>query len=477
MRFEELFAGLTYRGTLPQGEVCGVSQDSRRIDTGYVFVCIEGRGSDGHQFAKMAQEKGAAVIVSCKLLGLENEVVAEDTRLLYALLCQRFFGNPAEKLQLIAVTGTNGKTTVSSLIKQVLCAQGISCGLIGTIQSEIGEHVVPAQYTTPEAWDMAALMHRMVQAGCTHLVLEASSQALDQGRLLGLQFKLSIFTNLSKDHLDWHKSMEQYFEAKKSLFACSDAMLSNLDDEYGCRLLQEANTPVKHSYACQNNAADFVAHRIKLKAGEVQFGFLAGGQLYPLAFPMPGAYSVYNALAAGGAAVLLGLPAQSVMQAMSDVQGVAGRCEIIYNKEYTVLRDYAHTADGLEKLLSAIKPFVEGRLVVLFGCAGERESSKRAEMSEAVLRFADEIYLTSDNPREEAEEEIFEYALKPLEQADIPFVAMANREEAVRTALKALQKGDVLALCGKGHEDYQVLYEHTIYLDEKQLVEEILCLP
>ncbi len=474
MCFEELFSGLKKTGTLPEGDVTSVAQDSRRVQAGTVFVCIEGRTSDGHDHAKMAVENGAAVVVCQRPLGLKNEVLVEDTRLSYALLCQKFFDNPAKKLKLIAVTGTNGKTTVSTLIKQVLCAQGVSCALIGTVQSEIRDMTVPARFTTPQAWDLAALMHRCVQAGCTHLVLEASSQAIEQGRLLSLHFALCVFTNLSKDHLDWHGDMEQYFEAKRALFSHTDALLTNLDDDYGKRLLSEVPNISKHSYSCQSDAADFVAHRLRPKAGEVDFGFLAGEQLYPLAFPMPGEYSAYNALAAGGAAILLGHAPQNVMQALAHTKGVAGRCEILYDKEYTILRDYAHTADGLEKLLSALKPFVKGRFVVLFGCAGMRERSKRKEMSSAVVRYADEVFLTSDNPRNEQEEQIFADALPPLEKSAVPFTVIKDRAEAVCAAMKSLGEGDVLALCGKGHEDYQVLKERTVYLDEKELVSEIL---
>ncbi len=475
MCFEELFRAVSYTGVLPKGEATGITEDSRRVLPGSVFVCIEGRTSDGHKFAKTAVEKGAAVVVCSRPLGIACEVVVQDTRLCYALLCQGFFKNPAEKLKLIAVTGTNGKTTVSTVIKQVFCALGHPCGLIGTAQNEIGELVVPSRYTTPQAWDLAALMHRMVQAGCTHLVMEASSQALDQGRLLGLHFELAVFTNLSKDHLDWHGDMEQYFLAKKELFLHSKAMLVNRDDPYGMRLLQEVQGIEAHSYSCQSDAADFVAHRIKMKMGQVDFGFLAEEQLYPLVFPMPGSYSVYNALAAGGAAVmLLQMPPQDVMRVLGQVQGVPGRCETLYNKEFTVLRDFAHTADGLEQLLMALKPFVQGRLVVLFGCAGMRERSKRAEMADAVLRYADVVFLSSDNPREERQAQIFEDVLPVLSaQKKIPYTVEADRRKAVCAAVKSLQAGDVLALCGKGHEDYQVLCGRSEFLDEKQLVEEM----
>ncbi|MDL2253389.1 UDP-N-acetylmuramoyl-L-alanyl-D-glutamate--2,6-diaminopimelate ligase [Ruminococcaceae bacterium OttesenSCG-928-I18] len=474
MDYQNLLEGLSVEGSIPAGVATMITQDNRRIEPGGVFVCIRGRTSDGHDFARAALEAGAGLIISEHKLGLKREVVAEDTRHAYAFLCQRFFGNPAEKLTLIAVTGTNGKTTVSSILKQVLQALGRPCGLIGSIHSEIGQMTIPAKYTTPEPWDLAALMHRMVVAGCTHVVMEASSQALDQGRLLGLRFALSIFTNLSRDHLDWHGSMDEYYAAKKSLFAQSDAMLTNMDDLYGGHLLEEAAAPQKCSYSFKSDAADFVAHSVELQAGAVRFGFLGEGMLYPLTFPMPGEYSVYNALAAGGAAIMLGLPAGDVVEALGKVKSVPGRCEVLHAGRFTVIRDFAHTGDGLEKLLGALRPFVKGRLVVLYGCAGERDASKRIEMSESAVRYGDVLFLTSDNPRGEPPDKIIREALPPLEQAGKPYNTFIDREDALRRALDTLGDGDVLTLCGKGHEDYQVLAGRTVFLDEKQFVEEWL---
>ncbi len=474
MEYAELFAGVAHTGTLPTGRANLVTQDSRKAGPGCVFVCIDGRSSDGHSYAKKAQEAGAGLIVSQRPLGLANEVTVADTRAVYAGLCQRFFDEPAKKLCLVAVTGTNGKTTVSSILKQILCQNGVGTGLIGSIQSEIGDLQAPAKYTTPEAWDLAALMHRMVKAGCTHVVMEASSQALDQGRLLGLRFALSVFTNLTRDHLDWHGDMEAYYAAKKSLFCQSDAMLINWDDPYGKRLFEELDVAEKERFSLQSDAAEFVAHGVVLQAGAARFGFLAGNLLHPVTFPMPGEYSVYNALAAGGAALMLGLAPEAVIKALGQVKSVPGRCEVLYSGRFTVIRDFAHTGDGLEKLLAALRPFVKGRLAVLYGCAGERDASKRAEMSEAALRYGDVLYLTSDNPRHEPEQQILEDALPPLKAGKTPYRVLPNREEALAAAMEALGEGDLLALCGKGHEDYQVLNGRTVFLDEKQWVGEWL---
>ncbi|MDL2219358.1 UDP-N-acetylmuramoyl-L-alanyl-D-glutamate--2,6-diaminopimelate ligase [Ruminococcaceae bacterium OttesenSCG-928-O06] len=479
MEYSRLLQDVPYTGTPPHGVAAGLAQDSRKVVPGGVFVCIEGRGHDGHAFAEDALAAGAAMVVSQRPLGLAGEVLIKDTRAAYAQMSQNFFGRPAEKLRLVAVTGTNGKTTVATVLKHTLENLGVQCGLIGSAQNEIGAEVVPAKFTTPEAFDLAALMARMVGAGCTHLVMEASSQALAQGRLATLRFALSIFTNLTVDHLDYHGTMEEYFAAKRLLFLQSEEMLANLDDEYGRRLLGDKELCGPGgvlrracSFSALADAADFTARNIDLQAAGVRFAFLSEGHLHRVAFPIPGEYSVANALAAGGAAVMLGHEPAAVAKALTQSGGVKGRSQVLYSGRFTVIRDFAHTADGMDKLLSALRPYAPKRLVVLFGCAGDREETKRPAMAEAALRWGDEIFLTSDNPRTEAPAHTMAAAREVLEAGGKPFAAIEDRAEAVHAALQSLQEGDVLALCGKGHEDYQVMNGYTLYLDEKSLVEE-----
>ncbi|MGD9560640.1 MAG: UDP-N-acetylmuramoyl-L-alanyl-D-glutamate--2,6-diaminopimelate ligase, partial [Oscillospiraceae bacterium] len=413
MEYAELLRGISYAGTPPKGEAALVTQDSRKVVPGAVFVAVQGRGVDGHDFAAAAVQAGAGMVVAQRALGLENEVVVADTRAAYAEMCANFFGRPAEKLVLVGVTGTNGKTTVASVLKQVLEKSGMPCGLIGTVQSEIGTLEIPAKFTTPEAWDLHALLAQMLKAGCTHVVMEASSQALDQARLGGLHFALGIFTNLTQDHLDYHGDMQRYFAAKMQLFEQSDALLANLDDAFGRRMMDEAPCPVKKSFSTERNMADFTARNIDLRSEGVRFAFLGEDFLEPVRFAIPGAYSVANALAAGAAAVMLGVGGAAAAKALSDVPGVKGRCEVLHSGAFTVIRDYAHTADGLEKLLGALKPFVPKRLVVLFGCAGNRDAGKRPAMGEAVASWADAIYLTADNPRTEPVDKTMEDAMEP----------------------------------------------------------------
>ena len=297
MELQVLFSGVPYTGTLPQGEAVLVTQDSRRACPGAVFVCAKGMTTDGHDHARKALEAGAVCIVTERPLGLPGEVQVASGRKAYAQLCQNFFGRPAEKLRLVAVTGTNGKTTVTTLIKQTLEQAGCKAGLIGTIHTEIDAMDVPAKYTTPEPWDLNALFSRMVLAGCTFAVMEASSQALDQLRLWGLTFEVGVFTNLTQDHLDYHKTFENYFAAKKSLFSQVKHMVVNLDDSYGRRLLDEVHGPERITFSAGDDAADYTARNIRLSASGVKFEMVGRGFIQRIDFPMPGDYSVHNALA------------------------------------------------------------------------------------------------------------------------------------------------------------------------------------
>ena len=469
MRLCQLFEDVAYTGTLPEGEAGLVVRDSRKFAPGAVFVCTKGARFDSHTFAAEAVEKGAAVVVTERPMGLAREVTVENGAAAYALLCHNFFGRPADKLKLAAVTGTNGKTPVSFVLKQILEKAGLRCGLIGTIRSEVAGMEIPAKFTTPEPWDLAALFARMVGAGCSVAVLEASSQALAQLRLFGLRFDVAGFTNLSQDHLDYHKTMEAYYQAKKVLFSQSRQAVVNLNDETGLRLERElAGMP----FCGYTNGAggSLRAEKVQLKAGGVDFVLTGEGFAEPVRFPMPGDYSAHNALCAAGMALALGLTPQQTAQGLTACQGVRGRCEVLYNDKFTIVCDFAHTADGIEKVLSGLAPFVKGRLYVLFGCAGERDATKRHAMARAALKYADEIVLTSDNPRSEDPYKILDDAEFVLRTGGKPYLVEVERRRAISKALALLEEGDMLVLCGKGHEDYQAIDGVTIYLDEHRIV-------
>ena len=475
MELKTLFAGVAYTGNLPKGEATLVTQDSRRAGPGAVFVCAKGHTTDGHAFAQKALEAGAACIVTERPLGLEREVTVESGRKAYALLCANYFGHPAEKLRLVAVTGTNGKTTVSTVIKQVLEQAGYKAGLIGTVHNEIDQMEVPAKFTTPEAWDLNALFSRMVLAGCTFAVMEASSQALDQLRLWGLKFEVGVFTNLTQDHLDYHGTFENYFAAKKSLFSQVHTMVVNQDDPYGMRLIAETHPPQVITYSAGDDTADYTARNIQLSAAGVKFEMVGRSFIQRVKFPMPGEYSVYNALAAAATAIALGIDAAKAATALNASRGVRGRSEVLYHGAFTILCDFAHTGDAIEKVLAGLAPFVPGRLIVLFGCAGERDAHKRPLMSKAVVKYADFAILPSDNPRKENPYDIIKDAEPVLAASKIKYIAEVDRRAALTKALEMLREGDVLVLCGKGHEDYQAVDGVTLYLDEHRIVHDWLC--
>ncbi|MEG0339857.1 MAG: UDP-N-acetylmuramoyl-L-alanyl-D-glutamate--2,6-diaminopimelate ligase [Oscillospiraceae bacterium] len=474
MEMKALFSEISFNGSLPDGEVSIVTADSRKVVQGAVFVCIKGRGSDGHSFARQALADGAIAIVTQENLGLLNEINVEDTRKAYAVLCQSFFGYPSRSLRLVAVTGTNGKTTVTTLIKEIVEKAGFKAGLIGTIHTEIDSMELPSKYTTPEPWDMAALLSRMVAAGCTFAIMEASSQALDQLRLWGLSFEVGVFTNLTQDHLDYHITFENYFIAKKSLFAQVKTAIVNIDDEYGKRLCAEGKAKEYITLSIKDNSADYTARDIKLSVGKAAFVMLSGSGIERIAFPMPGEFSVYNAMSAAAAAVALGIDSKLAASVLSQSRGVRGRCEVLYDDVFTVLCDFAHTGDAIDKVLSGISPFVKGKLYVLFGCAGERDAAKRPLMSAAAAKYADFVILTSDNPRKENPYDIIKDTQPTLIENAVPYLVETERRSAVCKALEMLHEKDVLMLCGKGHEDYQAVDGVTLYLDEHTIVSEWL---
>ncbi|MDD3193083.1 MAG: UDP-N-acetylmuramoyl-L-alanyl-D-glutamate--2,6-diaminopimelate ligase [Oscillospiraceae bacterium] len=474
MKLFDLMNGIPFQGNLENREIGMVTSDSRQITPGCLFVCIAGARFDGHTAARQVLADGAAAVVCEKDLGLDSQLLVADSREAYGIICSNFYGNPSRKIKLIGITGTNGKTTCTYLIKHLLESAGKKVGLIGTIHNEIGDMVLPAKNTTPDPGELHVLFMRMAQAGCEYVVMEASSHALDQKRLSGCRFAVGVFTNLTQDHLDYHITMEAYYQAKKKLFDLSDAAVVNLDDAYGRRLAKELSCPVR-TFSIWDDAADFTARDIRPAVDRNRFTVVGESQIGRVDFPMPGEFSVANAMAAGIAALTLGMTLQQVCAGLSSCPGIPGRTEVLSTgTDFTVIRDYAHTPDGLEKVLPAIKPFVQNRLMVLFGCAGERDPSKRIHMAEAVVKYADYMILTSDNPRREDPVKIIEDALPGFEGTNVPYEVIPDRYKAIEWALAHAQPGDVLLLAGKGHEDYQVLDYGTIHFDEREVVARLL---
>ena len=470
MRLTDVLKGLEYSGNIEDREVTFVTADSRKVKKGSVFVCLKGNKFDGHTAAEQAIKDGAAAVVTERRLGLPNEAKVPSTRKAMAVLCANYFGNPQNELKLIAVTGTNGKTTTSSVIKQCLTNMGIRAGLIGSIHSEIGDVEVPAKFTTPEPWELYALMRSMVNAGCKYLIMEASSQALAQDRLYGLHFDCGIFSNLTEDHLDYHKTMENYYQAKKLLFLNSDTSVINIDDSYGVRLIRELMPDRNVIPYSAKYDIEFMARNVQFRSSGISFTITRGSRDYRINYNVPGKFSVYNALAVVVTMTAMGFEMEAICEALAKVTGVRGRCEVVYSSDRTVICDFAHTGDALVQILSSIKPFVEGRLIALFGCAGDRDAMKRPAMAEAVCRYADMAILTADNPRTENPSDIINEIVDIFERSARPYMVIPDRYYAVLQALDQMRPGDVLLLCGKGHEDYQVLDGYTIYLDEHSIV-------
>lgn len=454
--------------------VTDITCDSRQVEKGSLFFCMQGVRFDGHDHAAQALEKGACAVVVERDLGLEKQVLVQDTREAYGLVCSAYFGHPARQLKLLGVTGTNGKTTITYIIKHILQQAGKKVGLIGTIHNEIDDMTLPAKHTTPDSFQLHMLFRRMLDAQCEYAVMEVSSHALDQHRVAGCRFACAAFTNLTQDHLDYHIDMEHYYAAKRRLFEMSDVAVLNLDDPFGARLAGEVSC-VKKTFSCESDTADYTARNIQFSAGGSQFALLTNGSIARVKIPMPGQFSVSNAMAAAVTCLSAGIDFETVVQGLCSCQGVPGRLEVLpANRAYTVIRDYAHSPDGLEKVLSTVKQFASGRVVALFGCAGNRDRTKRPIMGEIVSRLADYCILTSDNPRDEDPQRIIEDCLPGVRRHKTPYKVIADRYDAIKWALAHAKPDDILVLCGKGHEDYQVLNYGTIYFDEREIVMELL---
>ncbi len=474
MKISELLYNLKYTGTLSEEllntDADFVTDDSRKVRKGCVFVATKGASFDGNSFITKALDLGAVLIVSERDNEYDCRIKVMNSRKAYALLCANLFGRPAEKLTLIGVTGTNGKTTSTFLIKDVLEKMGKKVGLIGTVQNMIAGQIVPAKFTTPQAYELNALFSQMVKAGCEYVVMEASSQALAQERLYGIRFGIALFTNLTQDHLDYHKTMENYFAAKCKLFENADTIIVNADDEHGRRIPEMFSDKQVITFSDKKDTADLTAKNLQFSRNGVRFVIVGKGSIERIDLPMPGDYSIHNGMGAYAVATALGFSSDEVARALSEITGVKGRCEILVKEPFTVINDFAHTGDGLENLLSSLKPFAEERFIVLFGCAGQRDSRKRYEMARAVEKYADKVILTSDNPRKESIESTMKECVEVFEEAGIDYTVIPDRRKAVNMALGMLKSKDMLLLCGKGHEDYQANRGRTLYLDEREIV-------
>lgn len=460
----------------PQVEISGISYDSRNVKDGHVFICISGYKTDGHKYIRDAADKGAAAIVIEKDADIPPGMTAvkvEDTRTALGLLSAAYFNYPAEELNLIGITGTNGKTTTTYLIKSILDEYGKNTALLGTISNVIGGERVEAKRTTPESYDLQEMFYEMKKAHTQYCVMEVSSHSLELKRVAGCLFNVGVFTNLTRDHLDFHETFENYLNAKIKLFRQSKTAVINIDDSYADSIINNINIPVI-SYS-QSRDADVTASDIEITSLYSQFILRYDGNEVLVKLPLPGRFNVYNALAAAAACLREGVPMDTIKKGLENVKGVPGRSEVIDSgRGFTIIIDYAHTPDGLVNILNTVNEYAKGRIITLFGCGGDRDKTKRPEMGEAAGHLSDLCIVTSDNPRTEDPLSIINDILPGIKKVSSSYEVIADRKEAIRRALAIAQKDDIVVIAGKGHENYQVLKDKTIHFDEREIVRDIL---
>lgn len=466
MLLKDLLVGVSYEGNADV-EIINIVSDSRKVCPGSVFVCIKGYETDGHLYAANAAEKGAAVIIAEEKIEVDCPLVTvEDSRNIMALLCARFYDNPSKKFTLIGITGTNGKTTTTYLIKNMLEKAGKKVGLIGTNQNMIGDKIIETSRTTPDSFELQALFARMADENADAVVMEVSSHALYLDRVAYCDFDIGVFTNLTQDHLDFHKTMENYADAKAILFKMCKKGVVNIDDMYAQRILNGATSQILT--VSTQKESDLFAKDIVLGEKEVEFNI--DRQNYLLG--IPGKFSVYNALSAIGVCKALGIQDDIIVKGLKTAEGVRGRAQVVdLGLDATFIIDYAHTPDGVENILNTVRGFAKGRVVVLFGCGGDRDNKKRPIMGEIADRLADFCIVTSDNPRTENPTEIINQILAGMKGSH--HVVIENRYEAIEYAVKNSKPGDVVVLAGKGHETYQTIGKQNFPFDEEKILFEI----
>ena len=483
MKLDNLLKNLEYtciQGSISGVEVSRIVYDSRKASEGDLFVCISGAVSDGHSFAREVAEKGVSVIVAEKPVDVPASVTViqtEDSRIALAVLSAEYFGNPANELITIGITGTKGKTTTTYMIRSVLEASGIKTGLIGTIETITGDRHIPSSNTTPESYVIQETFREMADAGCKCVVMEVSSQGLMLHRTGGFTFDYGVFTNLAPDHIGpaEHKDLADYIYCKSLLFRQCRHGIFNADDSHLFEILERHTCDVE-TYGFSSNA-DLRASSVELtmKNGLLGVSYHMDGLVeMDVETSMPGKFSVYNSMIAVAICRHFNSPDEIVLKSLSQVR-VKGRVELLdVSPEFTVMIDYAHNAMSLESLLETLNEYKPARLVCLFGCGGNRSRERRFEMGEVSSRLAGLTIITSDNPRNEEPEAIIEDIVTGVEKAGGEYIKITGRPEAIRYAIENAKKGDVIVLAGKGHEDYQEIKGQKYHMDERELVAEVV---
>ena len=453
-------------------EISGIAYDSRKVKPGYLFIAIKGYETDGHKYIDSAVANGAVAVIGedCVECGC-TYVKVKDSRKAMALCGAAYYGNPQDKIKIIGITGTNGKTTTTYLIRQILMLKGHRCDLIGTNQIIIGDEVIESSRTTPESLDLFEIFGKMAESGGEYVVMEVSSHSLELDRVYGVTFETSLITNITQDHLDFHKTMENYANAKAKLFTVSKTGAANADDDYADVIMDKATCKML-TYSIDSKS-DIKAENLKMSERGVIFEIAPNGENSEIRLGIPGKFSVYNALGAICVCLNLGIDISDIQKGLVLAKSVKGRIEVVHTSTpYTVIIDYAHTPDGMENIISAVRGFAKGRVITVFGCGGNRDSSKRPKMGKIAEDLSDIVVVTSDNPRCEVPGDIIKDILAGMEKDN--HIVVENRKDAIRKAMEIAQEKDIIILAGKGHETYQEI-EHVKYdFDERAVVKEIL---
>lgn len=478
MKWNELLGLLGYAPGENNPDIVGLEYDSRKVKPGNAFFCIRGESSDGHQYAAMAVEKGASALICEESLPLDvPQLIVEDSRLALAAMAEAWYGFPHRELKIIGVTGTNGKTTTTHLVKHILDAVGKKTALMGTNHIVIGDEIFPATHTTPDSLQLSAYLRKMVDAGCEYLIMEASSHALKQGRTAAIDFKTAAFTNLTQDHLDYHKTFADYLEAKEILFVGLDSEkgrgIVNYDSDYCDDFLRVTKAPV-WTYGLRDGA-DFYARNIEVSAEGTAFDLVFEGQAYPVKIRLIGDFNVYNSLGAMALAVAEGIPVEKVVAAIADAEQVKGRFEKVKERfGPTVIIDYAHTPDGLENIMKTALKLRTNRVILVFGCGGDRDKTKRPLMGKIGGSYADYSFVTSDNPRTEDPMSIIRMVEEGVRESGGEYEVCCDRRDAIRNAILMAEDDDLVVVAGKGHEDYQIIGTEKVHFDDLEEVKEAL---
>ncbi len=462
--------------------VNAITDDSRAVSTDSLFVAVKGERVDGHEFIPVAMKEGMVALVSQQPVREVSLpfVRVDDSRKALGLLGSRFYGDPSSHTRMIGVTGTNGKTTTTYVCKALLEALGHPVGLIGTVVYQIGERAMPATHTTPGSLELQQLLATMVAGGCTSAVMEVSSHALAQDRTSGCEYDVAVFSNLTQDHLDFHKTMEEYFQAKLKLFTglksgakANKRAIVNIDDPYGNRIVEGCPVPV-WTFSLKTRA-DLRAEAVRLSLQGTTFTAATPVGSFPIESHLVGEYNVYNLLAAIGVALHEGATPTQIRETVARISNVPGRFErVIAGQPFTVAIDYAHTEDALVRLLTAAQALKTGRIITVFGCGGDRDRGKRPKMGEAAVRYSDVVILTSDNPRTEDPISILEQVEVGMTEAlrqrpHVQYRKVPDRREAIEEAVREAHSGDIVLIAGKGHEDYQIIGTRKVHFDDREV--------